>query len=132
MRRSPLVVRKAAEHKLAINKSKKSSDAIADFGLMPNRARQASEFLKALAHESRLLILCLLCEGEKTVTDLEELLSLRQASVSQHLARLRLDGLVQAKRNGKAIHYSLANDDVRAILGSLHAVFCKKQKRHAR
>src|SRR3984893_10103459 len=132
MRRSSLVARKVSEHKLAINKSKKSSDEFADFGLMAKRARKVSEFLKALAHESRLLILCLLCEGEKTVTDLEELLSLRQASVSQHLSRLRLDGLVEAKRNGKAIHYSLANDDVRAILGSLHAVFCKKQKRHAR
>ena len=132
MRRSPLVTRKAPEHKLAINKSKKSSDEFADFGLMAKRARQASEFLKALAHESRLLILCLLCEGEKTVTDLEGLLSLRQASVSQHLARLRFDGLVQAKRNGKAIHYSLANDDVHAILGTLHGIFCKRPKRPAR
>jgi ArsR family transcriptional regulator, virulence genes transcriptional regulator len=99
---------------------------------MAKRARRASEFLKALAHESRLLILCLLCEGEKTVTDLEELLSLRQASVSQHLARLRLDGLVQAKRNGKAIHYSLANVGVRMILGTLHGIFCKRPKRPAR
>ena len=132
MRRSSLVARKVSEHKLANNKSKKCSDEFADFALMPKRARQASEFLKALAHESRLLILCLLCEGEKTVTDLEELLSLRQASVSQHLARLRLDGLVQAKRNGKVIHYSLANDDVRAILGALHGIFCKWKKRPAR
>jgi DNA-binding transcriptional ArsR family regulator len=132
MPRSSLVSRRTLGAKSASNRSRKPSDKIADFRLSAKRAGQASAFLKALAHESRLLILCLLCEGEKTVTDLEELLSLRQASVSQHLARLRFDGLVQAKRNGKAIHYSLANDDVHAILGTLHGIFCKRPKRPAR
>ncbi|MCI0737312.1 MAG: metalloregulator ArsR/SmtB family transcription factor, partial [Beijerinckiaceae bacterium] len=101
------------------SKVPKPRAASADFALMTQRAKQASEFLKALSHESRLLILCLLAEGERSVTEFEELLALRQSSVSQQLARLRHDGLVQSKRNGKTIHYSLANEDVRRILGVL-------------
>jgi DNA-binding transcriptional ArsR family regulator len=100
--------------------------------LMLDRAKQASEFLKALSHESRLLILCHLSEGGKSVSDLEELLALRQSTVSQQLARLRLDGLVETKREGKSISYSLANEDVRTILKALYGVFCAKPKRGAR
>jgi DNA-binding transcriptional ArsR family regulator len=87
-------------------------------------ARGASSLLKALAHESRLTILCILAEGEKSVGDLECLLSQRQSTVSQQLARLRLDGLVSTRRDGKQIYYSLANDDVRTILQAVHQVFC--------
>ena len=79
-----------------------------------------------------LLILCILSEGEKSVTNLEELLALRQSTVSQQLARLRLDGLVKTKRDGKTIYYNLANDDIRTILAALYEVFGKKQKRGAR
>jgi DNA-binding transcriptional ArsR family regulator len=131
MRFSTHVPRRARRLKMA-TKQTKLRNASADFERMANRAKQASEFLKAFSHESRLLILCLLCEGEKSVTELEELLSLPQSSVSQQLARLRLDGLVQPKRNGKAVHYSLANNDTRIILGALHDVFCKKAERRAR
>jgi DNA-binding transcriptional ArsR family regulator len=100
-----------------------------DLGQMAQNAQDASEFLKALAHESRLLILCMLSEGEKSVGDLETLLAQRQSTVSQQLARLRLDGLVSTRRNGKSIYYSLANDDVRTILKALYAVFCQKPKK---
>lgn len=88
------------------------------------KARKASEFLKALGHESRLVVLCLLAEKERTVSDLETLLALRQPTVSQQLARLRLDGLVSARRDGKAIYYSLANEDVREVISMLHRIFC--------
>jgi DNA-binding transcriptional ArsR family regulator len=88
------------------------------------KAREASEFLKALSHESRLLVLCLLAEKERTVSDLEALLALRQPTVSQQLARLRLDGLVHARREGKAIFYSLATEDVRQVISVLHRIFC--------
>ena len=79
------------------------------------RARaRASEFLKALAHELRLLILCDLLDGEKSVGELEALLYLRQSTVSQQLARLRLEGLVaSARRDGKTIYYSIANEKAR-------------------
>lgn len=113
-------------------KQSKPRDAPANFELMTDCARQASEFLKALSHELRLLILCHLSDGEKSVSDLEELLDLRQSTVSQQLARLRLDGLVETKREGKTIFYSLANEDVRTILKAIYNVFCGKPKRGAR
>lgn len=116
-----------AEAKLGLDKGKPKA-ASADVDLMADRAKQASDFLKALSHETRLLILCILSEGEKSVKDLEALLELRQSTVSQQLARLRLDGLVETKRQGKTIYYSLANDDVRTVLGAVHDVFCAKAK----
>lgn len=91
---------------------------------MTQKAREASKFLKALAHESRLLLLCVLAESEMSVTELEQILDERQSTVSQQLARLRLEGLVTTRREGKTIYYSLANEDVRAILGAVHSVFC--------
>ena len=91
---------------------------------MADTAREASEFLKALAHESRLMILCNLLDGEKSVGELEGFLSLRQSTVSQQLARLRLEGLVSARRDGKTIHYSIADDRVRAVIGVLYGAFC--------
>jgi len=91
---------------------------------MADNAREASEFLKALAHESRLMILCNLLDGEKSVRELEEFLSLRQSTVSQQLARLRLEGLVSARRDGKTIHYSIADDKVRSVIGVLYNTFC--------
>lgn len=88
------------------------------------KARKASDFLKALSHENRLLLLCLLAERERTVTELENLLSLRQPMVSQQLARLRLDQLVTTRRDGKAIYYSLASDDVRRVIAVIYDIFC--------
>lgn len=96
-----------------------------DIGALLEQAREASEFLKALAHEARLVILCLLVEGEKSVTELEQLLSLRQPAVSQQLARLRADDLVETRRDGKNIYYSLARDETREVITALHRAFCK-------
>jgi len=96
---------------------------------MVGNARRASDFLKALAHESRLMILCILAEGEKSVSELEEILSLRQPTVSQQLARLRADGLVSTRRDGKAIYYNLASDEARVIIGAVYDVFCRKQRK---
>jgi DNA-binding transcriptional ArsR family regulator len=89
------------------------------------QARAASEFLKAFTHEARLVILCLLVDGEKTVTELEQLLNLRQPAVSQQLARLRADDLVEMRRDGKNIYYSLARPEVRDVISVLHRVFCQ-------
>lgn len=91
---------------------------------MSEHAREASELLKALAHEVRLMILCDLLRGEKSVGDLEALLSRRQASVSQQLARLRLEGLVSARRDGRTIYYSIASDRARSVIAALYASFC--------
>lgn len=88
------------------------------------QASAASDLLKALSHETRLLILCLLTEGEKSVSELEETMSLSQASVSQQLARLRLDKLVVARREGRTIYYSIASDEVSNIINQLYDLFC--------
>jgi DNA-binding transcriptional ArsR family regulator len=94
-----------------------------------DNAKRASNFLKALAHESRLIILCILAEGEKSVSELEHELELRQPTVSQQLARLRADGLVSTRRDGKIIYYSLASDEARTIIGAIYDVFCKKPRK---
>ena len=96
-----------------------------DVDMMIASAREASDFLKALSHEARLVILCLLVKGEKTVTEIEEILDLRQPAVSQQLARLRADDLVETRRDGKNIYYSLARPEVRAVIETLHDAFCK-------
>ncbi|WP_436640486.1 metalloregulator ArsR/SmtB family transcription factor [Microbaculum sp. FT89] len=87
-------------------------------------ARQASSLLKSLSHESRLLILCILSGGEKTVTELESMLALRQPTVSQQLSRLRIDGLVETRREGKAIYYRLASEDVKRVISVLYDIYC--------
>lgn len=92
---------------------------------MIDNATRATEFMKALAHEGRLLILCRLATGEKSVTELEELLSSRQAAVSQQLARLRLEGLVNHRRDGKTIYYSLKDPRAVRMLELLFDMFCK-------
>ena len=89
------------------------------------KATAASNFLKAISHEGRLMILCHLVSGEKSVTELENLLSARQAAVSQQLSRLRLEGLVQPRRDGKTIYYSLTDDRPRKILEVVYELFCK-------
>lgn len=88
-------------------------------------AQEASEFLKAISHEGRLMILCHLSSGEKSVTDLEDLLSSRQSAVSQQLTRLRLEGLVKPRREGKTIYYSLADDRPKKIMEVVYELFCK-------
>ena len=96
---------------------------------MVDNAKRASDFLKALAHESRLMILCILAEDEKSVGELEQILDLRQPTVSQQLARLRADGLVSTRRDGKIVYYSLASDEARMIIGSIYDVFCRKSRK---
>lgn len=92
---------------------------------MLENAHKASEFLKALSHEARLAILCLLLDGEKSVSDIEELLQLRQSTVSQQLARLRADDLVRVRRDGKSIYYSVARPEVIEVMSALYRAFCK-------
>lgn len=92
---------------------------------MVERAEAAAAFLKALSHEGRLMILCHLTEGEKSVTELEQLLQTRQAAVSQQLARLRLDGMVRARREGKTIWYSIADPKVGRAVSLMYEMFCQ-------
>lgn len=102
--------------------AKDMSDA--EIERMMENARNASHFLKAISHEGRLMILCYLATGEKSVTELENLLSTRQAAVSQQLSRLRSEGLVAPRRDGKAIYYRLTDPRAIQILDLLYDLFC--------
>lgn len=85
---------------------------------------RATAFLRSLGSAHRLAILCLLLEGERTVTEICNALDARQSLVSQHLTRLRLDGLVKADRNGYFVSYSLTSAPAREIIATLHKYFC--------
>jgi len=91
---------------------------------MVSQSRAAADFLKALSHEGRLMILCYLSSGEKSVGELEELLSSRQAAVSQQLSRLRAEGLVDSRREGKIVYYSLADHKARKMIDTVYNLFC--------
>ncbi len=92
---------------------------------MKESAARAAAFLKTLAHEGRLMILCHLGDGEKSVGELEDLLQIRQAAVSQMLARLRQERLVSTRRVGKTIYYSLQDGNTAQVIGLLYELFCK-------
>lgn len=94
---------------------------------MAENAASAAAFLKTLAHEGRLMILCHLGSGEKSVGELEALLDMRQAAVSQMLARLREEGLVVTRRDGKTIYYSLSDNRTEQVIGLLYSLFCGPQ-----
>lgn len=100
-------------------------DPVRDLNEMVKSAREATDFLKAIAHEGRLIILCRLAKGEASVTELENMLSERQAAVSQQLARLRIEGLVDTRREGKTIYYSIADDVTREMVGVVYKLFCE-------
>lgn len=100
------------------------ADNSAEFERMMKSAQNAADFLKALGHEGRLMILCSLAARERSVTELEQLLGQRQAAVSQQLARLRLEGLVETRREGKAIYYRLSDGRARRMLDLIYDMFC--------
>jgi DNA-binding transcriptional ArsR family regulator len=95
---------------------------------MMQNARNATDLLKAVGHESRLIILCMLAEGERSVTELESILALRQPTVSQQLARLRADRLVETRRDGKTVYYSLASDPARQVVELLYDLYCAPKR----
>jgi ArsR family transcriptional regulator, virulence genes transcriptional regulator len=91
---------------------------------LQSSAQAAAELMKALSSETRLLLLCQLADGEKTVGELAGALGLRQAAVYQQLALMRKDGLVAARRDGRSMHYSLTGREARAIIGLLYELYC--------
>lgn len=102
-------------------------DAVGDateISRLTHNAGAASAFLKAMAHDGRLMILCHLAAGPRTVGELESVVPFRQAAVSQQLARLRLEGMVEAERDGKHLRYSLSDPRVSKLVGVLHEIFC--------
>lgn len=95
-----------------------------DINDLKENAQRASELLKAMSNEKRLMILCYLAEGEKSVGEMETLVGLSQSALSQHLARLRRDGLVQTRRESQTIYYSLCGGEAGAVMETLHSLYC--------
>lgn len=99
--------------------------------LMHTAAGQASELLKSLSNPHRLMILCQLLEGERSVGDLAACLDLRHSTMSQHLALLRREGLVSTRREAQTIYYDIASHAARRILETLFELFCAPGSPHA-
>ena len=97
-----------------------------DLARLRRSASTATGFLRLLSNEDRLLLLCQLMEGERCVGELEELLDIRQPTLSQQLGVLRGEGLVEARREGKNVYYSLADARVERMLPVLYELFCKR------
>jgi DNA-binding transcriptional ArsR family regulator len=91
---------------------------------MRQAAGRASDLLKALANPHRLMMVCQLIEGERSVGELVEFLGIRDSTVSQHLAVLRRDGVVSARREGQTIRYAIASAEAREVVRTLYCVYC--------
>jgi DNA-binding transcriptional ArsR family regulator len=91
---------------------------------MKTHAADAAGLMKALGNESRLMVLCTLAAGERSVGELNELIPLSQSALSQQLARLRSQGLVQTRRQSQTIYYSLAEGPANRIIQVLHDIYC--------
>ncbi len=101
--------------------------AIADMnmGELQSRALRAAGLLKAMSNPARLMVLCQLAEGEKSVGELERVARISQSALSQHLAVLRSRGLVASRRAGQSIYYSLDGPEAPALLAALYEVYCR-------
>jgi DNA-binding transcriptional ArsR family regulator len=93
------------------------------------RAAEAADFLKSMANESRLVVLCELVKGERTVGELEKVAGLSQSALSQHLARLRESKLVTTRREAQTIYYSLADSGVKPLIDVLYDLYCRPGRR---
>jgi DNA-binding transcriptional ArsR family regulator len=103
---------------------KRSARPQPDFSMLRENAAQAARLLRALSNENRLMLLCLLFEGEKTVGELNESLDLSQSALSQHLAVLREEGMVRTRRAGQSIYYGLDSAPAQKVIETLHSVYC--------
>ena len=104
-----------------------NSRGILSMEIIHENSERASKFLKGLANENRLVVLCALSEGEKNVSELEKLLGIRQPTLSQQLARLRADNLVSTRRESKQIFYSIASEEAELVIDLLYKLFCKEE-----
>ncbi len=95
-----------------------------DPAVLEVRAAEAEAFLRSLASRHRLMVLCSLVEGELQVAELVKRLGISQSNLSQHLAKLREEGLVETRRDGVAIYYRIGSDRVRPVLAELYRLFC--------
>ena len=97
-----------------------------DIDQLRANAASAGTLLKALANPDRLLLLCQLSQGERNVTELEQLLGIQQPTLSQQLAVLRREGLVATRREGKQIYYRISSSEALAVITTLYQLFCER------
>lgn len=102
----------------------RSGEAV-DLKQLHDAADRASELLKNLANNHRLMVLCMLAEGEMSVAQLGEHIDLGQSPLSQHLARLRADGLVKTRKVAQHVYYSLDSEEAGEVIQTLHRLYCK-------
>lgn len=95
-----------------------------DLAQMKQAADQASSLMKTLGHRGRLMVLCQLATGEKSVGELSELLDIPQSPLSQHLSRMRTEGLVETRRDAQTIFYSLKSHEAGKIIECLYGLYC--------
>jgi DNA-binding transcriptional ArsR family regulator len=112
---------------MAKAKSKPAAPSV-DVEAMRTHAADAARLLRALANENRLMLLCLLVEGERSVGELNARVELSQPALSQHLAVLRADGLVNTRREAQTIYYALVRGPAHRIIETLHAVYCGQDR----
>lgn len=98
-----------------------------DFAKLHAAAEKASKLLKVLCNNNRLILLCQMTQGERSVSELEAITSIQQPTLSQQLTVLRLEELVNTRREGKQIFYSIASDEALAVLQVLYQLYCPKQ-----
>ena len=91
---------------------------------MAAAAQKASELMKTLGHKDRLMVLCHLASGEKSVGELARLLDIPQSPLSQHLARMRKEHLVNTRREAQTIYYSIASQEAAAFIETMHGLYC--------
>lgn len=124
MRQStPVLETKSADQGSAKLGSQPSASEI-ELAAMTRNATMASQFLRCIANPHRLMVLCHLTHGEASVGQLERELGIRQAHLSQQLARLRQDGLVTTRRDSRTIYYSLGSEAAREVVGLMYRLFC--------
>jgi DNA-binding transcriptional ArsR family regulator len=98
---------------------------------LEENARRASVLLKAMSNQHRLMILCQISNDEKSVGELEEIIGLSQSALSQHLARLRRDNLVQTRRDAQTIYYSLKGEEAQTVIQTLYDLYCADDAKSA-
>src|SRR5210317_241563 len=98
-----------------------------DLNQMSQSADRASSLMKTLGHRDRLMILCHLAEGEKSVGQIAELLEISQSPLSQHLSRMRKEDLVDTRREAQTIYYSLKSGEASRIVEVLYELFCSPE-----
>jgi len=109
------------------SKQKKMTDEMQiDPRKMAKAAQQASELMKTLGHKDRLMVLCHLSTGEKSVGELAGLLEIPQSPLSQHLARMRKESLVTTRREAQTIYYSIASPEAARFVELMHELYCSE------